>query len=78
MFLRSQKSDCPILGTRGHIYKMGRLEWYQHWEEELLIAPVHFCPEATPVRACANVKVWVWFYICAPRFLSVQTQLFEL
>lgn len=41
MFLWSQKPGYPILGPRGHIHKMGRLEWYQHSGEELLIARVH-------------------------------------
>lgn len=54
LFLWSHKPSCPILGNRGHIHKMDRLEWYQDLEEELLIACVHV---VLKVHLCTCVQM---------------------
>lgn len=55
LFLWSHKPCSPILGNRGHIHKMDRLEWYQDSEEELLIARVHV---VLKVHLCTCVQMW--------------------
>lgn len=57
MFLRSEEASYPILGPWGHIHKMGRLEWYQHSEDELLIASVHV---VLKVHLCVCVQMWMF------------------